>query len=214
VIVFITLVILFLIKKRKAKRTDILLAGLCDSGKTLLYSFIVSGSHVDTFTSLKENLSFITLKEASVRLVDLPGHERLRMRFLDIYKKSTKAIVFVIDSSTVQKEIKDVADLLYTLLVDKALSAVPVLILCNKQDETMSKGKSVIEQLLEKEINLIRKTRTSQLKSVDNSPDSSAFLGRADRDFEFSQIQQKILFAESSAKNNDIEQLESFINSL
>jgi signal recognition particle receptor subunit beta len=62
--------------------------------------------------------------------------------------------------------------------------------------------------------NLIRKTRTSQLKSVDNTPDSTAFLGRSDRDFEFSQISQKITFAESSAKNNDIEQLKSFINSL
>lgn len=41
---------------------------------------------------------------------------------------------------------------LYTLLADKALSSVPVLVLCNKQDETMSKGKSVIEQLLEKEM--------------------------------------------------------------
>lgn len=41
---------------------------------------------------------------------------------------------------------------LYSLLADKALSSVPVLILCNKQDETMSKGKTVIEQLLEKEM--------------------------------------------------------------
>lgn len=41
---------------------------------------------------------------------------------------------------------------LYTLLADKQLSSVPVLVLCNKQDETMSKGKSVIEQLLEKEM--------------------------------------------------------------
>jgi signal recognition particle receptor subunit beta len=41
---------------------------------------------------------------------------------------------------------------LYTLLADKAMSSVPVFIVCNKQDETMSKGKSVIEQLLEKEM--------------------------------------------------------------
>lgn len=88
-----------------------------------------------------------------------------------MYKNSTKAFVYVIDSSTVQKEIKDAAEyvdvvslerskinfsllhsFLYTLLADKALSSVPVLVLCNKQDETMSKGQSVIEQLLEKEM--------------------------------------------------------------
>lgn len=62
--------------------------------------------------------------------------------------------------------------------------------------------------------NLIRKTRTSQLQSVDNSQDSSVFLGRTDKDFEFSQINQKIDFAESSAKNDDIEQLTNFINAL
>jgi signal recognition particle receptor subunit beta len=41
---------------------------------------------------------------------------------------------------------------LYTLLADKALSSLQVLILCNKQDETMAKGKKAIEQLLEKEM--------------------------------------------------------------
>jgi signal recognition particle receptor subunit beta len=41
---------------------------------------------------------------------------------------------------------------LYTLLADKALSSTAVLILCNKQDETMAKGMQAIESLLEKEM--------------------------------------------------------------
>jgi signal recognition particle receptor subunit beta len=100
----------FLIKKRKAKRTDVLLAGLCDSGKTLLYSLILNGSEVETFTSLKENVGFLNVQSGTVRLVDLPGHERLRLRLLDAYKNSTKALVFLVDSSTIQKEIKDAAE--------------------------------------------------------------------------------------------------------
>lgn len=104
------LVIIFLIKKRKTKRTDVVLAGLCDSGKTLLFSMILNGSEIETFTSLKENFGFLTLQSGIVRLLDLPGHERLRLRLLDSYKKSTKAVVYVVDSSTVQKEIKDVAE--------------------------------------------------------------------------------------------------------
>jgi signal recognition particle receptor subunit beta len=103
-------VIFFLIKKRGPKRTDILLAGLCDSGKTLLYSLILNGSEVETFTSLKENFGFLTLTNGVMRLVDLPGHERLRLRLLDNYKSSTKALVYVIDSNSVSKEIKDVAE--------------------------------------------------------------------------------------------------------
>lgn len=41
---------------------------------------------------------------------------------------------------------------LYTVLADKALGSIPVIVVCNKQDETMAKGKSVIETLLEKEM--------------------------------------------------------------
>lgn len=102
--------IVFLIKKRKTRRTDVLLAGLCDSGKTLLYSLILNGNEVETFTSLKVNFGFLTLQSGLVRLVDLPGHERLRLRLLETYRNTTKALVYVIDSSTVQKEIKDVAE--------------------------------------------------------------------------------------------------------
>lgn len=102
--------IVFLVKKRKAKRTDVVLAGLCDAGKTLLYSLVLYGSEKETFTSLKENFGFLTLQNGIVRLVDLPGHERLRLRLLSNYKNSTKAIAFVVDSSTIQKEIKDVAE--------------------------------------------------------------------------------------------------------
>ncbi|CAG9808106.1 unnamed protein product [Chironomus riparius] len=214
-VVIITLIVIYLIKKRAPKRTDLLLAGLCDSGKTLLYSLILNGNEVETFTSLKENCGLLNLENSkTLRLVDLPGHERLRLRLLDNYKNTTKAIIYVVDSSTVQKDIKDVADFLYTLLADKALSSTAVLILCNKQDETMAKGVQAIESLLEKEINLIRKTRTNQLQSVDNSSDTSVFLGRNDKDFDFTQISQKIRFAESSAKNNKIEQLQNFISDL
>lgn len=56
------------------------------------------------------------------------------------------------DFQRICDSLKVLCSFLYTLLADKDLSSVPVLILCNKQDETMSKGKSVIEQLLEKEM--------------------------------------------------------------
>lgn len=41
---------------------------------------------------------------------------------------------------------------LYTILADPVTSSVPVLILCNKQDETLAKGSAVIKSLLEKEL--------------------------------------------------------------
>lgn len=41
---------------------------------------------------------------------------------------------------------------LYTILADKAIANLPVVILCNKQDETLAKGDGVIKSLLEKEM--------------------------------------------------------------
>lgn len=43
-------------------------------------------------------------------MVDIPGNERLRNRFLEQYKYLAKGVVFVIDSVTVQKDIRDVAE--------------------------------------------------------------------------------------------------------
>lgn len=88
-----------------------MLAGLCDSGKTCLFSLILNGKEVETFTSLKENKGILSLTNGTnIRLVDLPGHERLRLSILENYKNTTKALVYVIDSNTVQKEIRDVAE--------------------------------------------------------------------------------------------------------
>lgn len=71
---------------------------------------ILNGKEIETFTSLKENTGYVSLNDKTFRLVDLPGHERLRLRLLDNFKNTTKALVYVVDSNTVQKEIKDVAE--------------------------------------------------------------------------------------------------------
>lgn len=87
-----------------------LLTGLCDSGKTLLFSQLVLGEEKESFTSIKENLGVLQTTSGELRLVDIPGHERLRGKFFDQYKNLTKAVIFVVDSVTVQKEIRDVAE--------------------------------------------------------------------------------------------------------
>jgi len=45
-----------------------------------------------------------------LRIVDIPGHERLRGKFFDEYKQAAKGIVYIIDSVTAQKDIQDVAE--------------------------------------------------------------------------------------------------------
>lgn len=42
--------------------------------------------------------------------MDVPGHERLRGRFVDEYKNQARGAVFVVDSVTLQKDVRDVAE--------------------------------------------------------------------------------------------------------
>ncbi|RLU15480.1 hypothetical protein DMN91_012474, partial [Ooceraea biroi] len=73
---------------------------------------------------------------------------------------------------------------LYNLLSDVQRN-VPVLILCNKQDQTVAKGCAVTRTMLEKEMNLLRMTKTSQLEGTDASS-TNVFLGKQEKDLEFS----------------------------
>ncbi|XP_006750988.2 signal recognition particle receptor subunit beta-like isoform X2 [Leptonychotes weddellii] len=90
----------------------------------------------------------------SLTLIDLPGHESLRLQFLERFKASARAVVFVVDSAAFQREVKDVAEFLYQVLIDSmSLKNTPsFLIACNKQDITMAKSAKLIQQQLEKEL--------------------------------------------------------------
>lgn len=56
------------------------------------------------------SLLIVLLSQNSLRIVDIPGQERLRNKFFDQYKNSAKAIIYVVDSVTIQKDIRDVAE--------------------------------------------------------------------------------------------------------
>lgn len=88
------------------------MTGLCESGKTLIFSQLLYDEFRDTFTSISENCGNYTNDEngSAVQVVDIPGHERLRNRFFDQYKKIAKGVIFIIDSVTVQKDVRDVAE--------------------------------------------------------------------------------------------------------
>ncbi|XP_055310583.1 signal recognition particle receptor subunit beta [Sitodiplosis mosellana] len=215
-VVLISIVLFFLWKKKSQKRTDLLLTGLCESGKTLLFSQLVHNTASETFTSIAENVGEYVAEGSgkSLRVIDIPGHERLRGRFFDQYKNTAKGIVFLVDSVTVQKDIRDVADYLYTVLADPSVAFVPVLITCNKQDETFAKGSSVVKPLLEKELNLVRNTRQNQLQSVDNSTSDVVFLGKQGKDFEFVHLSQSVEVIECSGRENDVKSLKRWLKSL
>lgn len=50
------------------------------------------------------------LPKGALKLIDIPGHERVRQRFFDSYKNTARGIVFVLDSFSLNKDIRDVAE--------------------------------------------------------------------------------------------------------
>ncbi|XP_008574316.1 PREDICTED: signal recognition particle receptor subunit beta isoform X2 [Galeopterus variegatus] len=177
--VLLTLVFWKFVRSRRSSQRAVLLVGLCDSGKTLLF---VRGN--------------------SLTLIDLPGHESLRLQFLERFKTSARAVVFVVDSAAFQREVKDVAEFLYQVLIDSmGLKNTPAfLIACNKQDIAMAKSAKLIQQQLEKELNTLRVTRSAAPSTLESSSTVPAQLGKKGKEFEFSQLPLKVEFLECSAK--------------
>ncbi|NXT28732.1 SRPRB protein, partial [Syrrhaptes paradoxus] len=204
--VAITLLIWRFVQGRRSSRKAVLLLGLCDAGKTLLFARLLTGKYRDTQTSITDSSAVYRVsndKSANVTLIDLPGHESLRLQFLERFKAAARAIVFVVDSVAFQREVKDVAEFLYQVLVDSTVlkNAPALLIACNKQDVTMAKSAKLIQQQLEKELNTLRVTRSAAPTSLD-ATGGPAQLGKKGKDFDFSQLPMKVEFVECSARGS------------
>ncbi|XP_035632141.1 signal recognition particle receptor subunit beta-like [Oncorhynchus keta] len=218
-VVVITVVLLKYLLSRKTVQSAVLLVGLCDSGKTLLFSRLLSGKFKKTQTSTTDSSAPYKAKNergSSWILIDLPGHDSLRPQYVEKFKSAARAMVFVVDSAIFQKEVRDVAEFLYFLLTDSVVSrnAPSLIVACNKQDITMAKSAKLIRQQLEKEMNTLRVTRSAALSAQDGSAVASVHLGKKGKDFEFSQLPMKVEFLECSARGSKGEDAEADIASL
>ncbi|XP_057622841.1 LOW QUALITY PROTEIN: serotransferrin-like [Chionomys nivalis] len=221
--VLLTLVFWKFIWSRKSSQRAVLFVGLCDSGKTLLFVRLLTGHYRDTQTSITDSSAAYKVNNNrgnSLTLIDLPGHESLRLQFLDRFKSSARAVVFVVDSAAFQREVKDVAEFLYQVLIDSMglKNAPSFLIACNKQDIAMAKSAKLIQQQLEKELNTLRVTRSAAPSTLDSSSAAPVQLGKKGKEFEFSQLPLKVEFLECSAKGGrgdadtaDIQDLEKWL---
>ncbi|KAI1297313.1 Signal recognition particle receptor subunit beta [Halotydeus destructor] len=209
-VLIVTIALLKFLTKKASSGDAILLVGLSDAGKTVMFSQLTAEQYVETVTSMKENDSEAEIGKKRVHIIDLPGFERLQEKYWSTFKGNAKGIIFVIDSLLFLSNIRDVADMLYTVLSDPVVTKrrIPVLIACNKQDEAKAKSSKVIQAQLEKEINNIRETRSAALSSTDGSEDGSLVLGNADRDFEYGDLKMPIHFVDCSCTDNG-EQLDS-----
>ncbi|ODM94975.1 Signal recognition particle receptor subunit beta [Orchesella cincta] len=160
--------------------------------------------NIQTVTSVTPNEGeYIPLNgKAALSIKDLPGHERVRIKFWDESKAGSRGIVCVVDASGGNKAIRESAEIIYTVLTDPAVTSVRpnILIFANKQDAPLAKAITVVKTQLERELTTLRMTKSAGLTSIGGGSGSSAkFLGKMDKDFEFAHAAPlKIEFAEGS----------------
>jgi len=198
----LTLLLIYLFSKRRSLGRDVLITGICDSGKTTILSQLVSGKTGQTYTSMNHNRFSLPIEnKAAVELVDVPGSDRVRGQVIDEFSGSARAVVFVVDSNTVSKQVRDVAEFLHFLLTNKNINSnsPPLLIVCNKQDSGMAKSAGAVQALLEKEIEKVRMTKGNQLAGTQNESRDSVFLGKEGKAFELKDLGCKVDFEEASA---------------
>ncbi|KAF8212054.1 signal recognition particle receptor beta subunit-domain-containing protein [Mycena galopus ATCC 62051] len=166
----LAILIFFTRRKSRSKGNLILLVGPPDAGKTAILSALVYSQTLPTHTSLQTNTSTVLLPEVkkTLTVVDIPGHPRIRDQVGE-YIGDAKAIVFVVDASTVSRNGPAVAEHLHIIL--NALTSLPpsqvlpsLVILAHKSDllksgtaasatsETLAinRVKTILERELEK----------------------------------------------------------------
>ena len=145
-----------------------LITGACGGGKTAMFQTLRSGEvFLDrTVTSMDVNEARIEVrseklgKSKRARLVDLPGHPRLRAK-LDRYANGAKAIIFVVDAVDFTSQRRAVAEHLFEILSHPVVQKrrCPIMIACNKSEKITAHPADFVRKRLEKEIEALRTTR-------------------------------------------------------
>lgn len=91
-------------RRPTSKRSSVLILGPSDAGKTALHTTLAFGHALPSHTSIQANATLYTTPSPgrTLRLVDIPGHPRLRGQFTE-YLADAAGIVFVVDAATVSR---------------------------------------------------------------------------------------------------------------
>lgn len=197
VLTLLVVIITYLLTRRLKKSTNVvLLTGLPDAGKTAIFTKIIFNKSKKSVTSLKENEAMIN--ELNLKLIDLPGADRLRSRFWEQYRANARHVIFMLDSTNVENKIRDLSEYLYGLLSDGILykNKIQFTVACNKQDVDGAQKKDVIKSQLEQELLAIRSTRAGQLGKTSNEEEEDYLAKR-----EPQEILSHVNFIETSVHN-------------
>ena len=157
----------------KPQQPTLLLVGPTRSGKTSLFQRVLHGASNDvTYTSQKANKGQLLLDNGrKIQVVDTPGHPKLFQEFRDHVPTN---IAFVLDSSTLSKDVAAVArNLLEVLTFARSCKAKEVCILANKSDFFTALPVETVTTLLETEIEQIRQRKDGvQMDSIEEKQET------------------------------------------
>ncbi|KAI0819545.1 P-loop containing nucleoside triphosphate hydrolase protein [Trametes gibbosa] len=152
-VVLVTATVL-LARKKFANRGDaIILVGCSDAGKTAILSTLAYQQTLPTHASMQTNAVLVPLpsSQKAVRIIDVPGHPRIRNQFQE-HVPHAKAIAFIVDASTVSRNGAAVAEHLHMIM--HALTSLPpsretpsLVIVAHKCDLLRSTATASSEQL-------------------------------------------------------------------
>lgn len=128
------------------KEIRILILGLDNAGKTTLLYRLKIGEVVTTIPTIGFNVESVTYKNLNFNVWDLGGQTSIRP-YWRCYYANTAAVVFVIDSTDVER-LETASGELRAMLEEEELRDAALLVFANKQDQPGAKGAGDISEAL------------------------------------------------------------------
>jgi signal recognition particle receptor subunit beta len=127
--------------------------------------------------------------DRSVTIIDCPGHPRLaHLLRQSLSTTKPKGVILMIDAATLNKELNDVSNTVYSTLLALPRPAY-VLCVANKSDLFTALPVGRVRELLEKEITSLKKTR-------DDISDEDERTTLGGTEFKFSELEEEAVFVE------------------
>jgi len=209
-----------LFRKKGGERNTLLLVGIPNAGKTVLFVRLRDGLFRGTQTSMKQNDDTFVIHSSlqskphkPIHVVDLPGHQRLRSLLKD-FLPLARGIVFVVDSVDFEQQIRSIAEYLFDIFTNKIVKQkkLPILIVCNKSDILNTNNKTLIQTELETEIDELCSTRKS-IPDLHADETETFSLPRSDNGhFSIQLLENNVSFVECSVKAGNVSEIVNFIN--
>ncbi len=126
------------------RRIPIAIVGLENAGKTTLSVRLQTGKYRQTLPTAGLDVEVVDVKGTLFQLFDLGGHQHFRQLFWKNYVQLSQGLIFVIDSSDIEK-LSEVVDWLWKCL-EWNINA-PLLILANKSDLSHIELEKLIDKI-------------------------------------------------------------------